>query len=75
MGRNGRKCGERTTALGIAVTRLMFSPTAHALDLRSRQHLDQLMEPPANANVVFWTVRQAILYLFLMEEQILGILQ
>lgn len=53
----------------------MFSPTAHALDLRSRQHLDQLMEPPANANVVFWTVRQAILYLFLMEEQILGILQ
>ena len=33
------------------------------------------MEPPANANVVFWTVRQAILYLFLMEEQIVGILQ
>ena len=75
MGRNGRKCGERTTALGIAVTRLMFSPTAHALDLRNRQHLEQLMRLPANANVVCWTGRQAILYLYQMEEQILGILQ
>ena len=75
MDRNGRQCGERTTALGIAVTRLMFSPTAHALELTSRQHMEQLMQLPANANVVFWTGRKAILYLCLMEEQILGILQ
>ena len=53
----------------------MFSPTAHALDLRSRQHLEQLMRLAANANVVCWTGRQAILYLYQMEEQILGILQ
>jgi hypothetical protein len=51
----------------------MFSPTAHVLDLRSSQHHGQLVQSPMELGT--WAGHQAIRYLCLMEEQILGILQ
>ena len=72
MASNGRKRGKGPTTLGSTNAHLMFSPTAHVLDLRSSQHHGQLVQNPMELGT--WAGRQAIRYVCLLEEQILGIL-
>ena len=66
----------------------MFSPAAHAVDLCSKLHLaslflnGQLAYPsileglPGELHIAYsWAGREAIRYVCILEEQILGILQ
>ena len=89
MARDGRQRKQGPASLGISVARLMFSPAANALDhgdgfagnanwfLNGRLAYPSILEGyPGELHIAyFWAGRQAIRYLCLLEEQILGVLQ